>query len=757
MKKRTPSPQTASHTPCVSSHAWVHAWVRPRCFTSIHHRADKLSNRRVTPHLGLIRATLACMFLLATFAAVHAQSTLNLFNGLSLLGWTPHGSWTGNGGILSSSGAGNRGIVTVVPFEDFTLVFDYNESAPVGAKLRLWAPREGSGGAYIDLDLSGAQNKVGGVEGSRPSPIASMSEGWHHVQVEASHGHLDIHVDGQQAGTLTGNGPRAGYLGWDVTGSGNFQVRAVKLIPRGLTSAFNGSDLGGWKPVAHDPSSNGGIGHTVVKTFSFGLGGGSTKPHSAKWTVASGAMQGQDGPGGLEYSAPFDDGIVELNASVKGSIKSDHVTGVGLRDQPGKLGGGYLVGVGPYSGTIDGLAKHAISKSTNKVQETIAIAGRTTEIWESGNIVTVDTDPRAESDRTSAGAKTSAGALTLILPPDCTLDVQQIAVATLPAKGYGAAVAPPPPTVMAAASSPAATAPAATAAPSAAVTALLRNQTDAAAQAQQDRATKQRTASLMAQALTTNDPQQQMGLYNQVVQLDPSNSAAVQGFRDAQAKVQASQTAQAQQVQAQTTAEQTTQTQGQQVNGSIVKAQSALFAGHIGEASSALAVAERLAPDNPIARDLRQRINATSSLHTRLLYLGSGVGVLALVALLAVWFRRKRQQRYPMLEMTEGLDTGQQYPIEKDKLKIGAVAQDGGQKNDIVVRDVEHAISRFHCEITRQNGQLYLTDLASRNGTKLEGKQIPAGEPTLLRSGNRIRLADTAEFRLGYARGKPKA
>jgi hypothetical protein len=441
MKKRTPSPQTASHTPCVSSHAWVHAWVRPRCFTSIHHRADKLSNRRVTPHLGLIRATLACMFLLATFAAVHAQSTLNLFNGLSLLGWTPHGSWTGNGGILSSSGAGNRGIVTVVPFEDFTLVFDYNESAPVGAKLRLWAPREGSGGAYIDLDLSGAQNKVGGVEGSRPSPIASMSEGWHHVQVEASHGHLDIHVDGQQAGTLTGNGPRAGYLGWDVTGSGNFQVRAVKLIPRGLTSAFNGSDLGGWKPVAHDPSSNGGIGHTVVKTFSFGLGGGSTKPHSAKWTVASGAMQGQDGPGGLEYSAPFDDGIVELNASVKGSIKSDHVTGVGLRDQPGKLGGGYLVGVGPYSGTIDGLAKHAISKSTNKVQETIAIAGRTTEIWESGNIVTVDTDPRAESDRTSAGAKTSAGALTLILPPDCTLDVQQIAVATLPAKGYGAAVA----------------------------------------------------------------------------------------------------------------------------------------------------------------------------------------------------------------------------------------------------------------------------------------------------------------------------
>ena len=228
---------------------------------------------------------------------------------------------------------------------------------------------------------------------------------------------------------------------------------------------------------------------------------------------------------------------------------------------------------------------------------------------------------------------------------------------------------------------------------------------------------------------------------------------AVQGFRDAQAKVQASAAAQAQQVQAQTTAAQTSQTRDQQVNGSIVKAQSALFAGHIAEASSALMLAERLAPDNPVARDLRSRINATSSLHSRLLYLGSGAGIVALFALVFAWFRRKRTQRFPMLEVTDGLDAGQQYSLDKDKLKIGAVAQDGGQKNDIVVRDVEHAISRFHCEVTRQNGQLYLTDLASRNGTKVEGKQIPAGQPTLLRTGNRILLADTVELRFGYARG----
>ena len=586
----------------------------------------------------LLPALLGCM---ALAVSTYAQAPLNLFNGLSLLGWTSKGVWTGAGGILATSGSTSRSILTAVPFEDFTLVFDYNEPSPIGVTLRLWAPHEGPGGTYIDLDGSG-QGRVGGVEGQRPSPLLVLSSGWHHVQVEAKAGKLDVRVDGQYTGSFSGAGPRAGYIGWDVAGSGTFQARAIKLIPRGLTPAFDGTDLSGWKPVAQDPSSNGGLGHSVVKTFSLGMGGGSTKAHAAKWTVQAGAMHGEDGPGGLEYSTPFDDGIIEVNASVKGSIKPDHVAGVGLRDQPGKLGGGYLIGVGPYAGTIDGLAKHPISKDSNKVEETIVIAGRTTAIWQSGNLITVNTDPRAESDRTSAGAKTTAGALTLILPPDSGMDVQQISFASMPAKGYGAMTAPAP----VAAAAPAAAAPAAPAAPSAAETAMLRTQTDAAAQAQQDRATKQRTATLMAQALTTPDPQQQMNLYNEVVQLDPSNAAAVQGFRDAQTKVQSTQAAQAQQVQAQTTAQQTSQSRDQQVNGSIVKAQSALFAGHVAEAGSALAIAERLAPDNPVARDLRQRINATSSLHQRLFYLGSGAGILALFALIATWIRRKRQQRF---------------------------------------------------------------------------------------------------------------
>ena len=40
------------------------------------------------------------------------------------------------------------------------------------------------------------------------------------------------------------------------------------------------------------------------------------------------------------------------------------------------------------------------------------------------------------------------------------------------------------------------------------------------------------------------------------------------------------------------------------------------------EAGTALMVAERLAPDNPMVRDLRNRINASSNLRSRLFYLG---------------------------------------------------------------------------------------------------------------------------------------
>ncbi len=696
----------------------------------------------------------AAALLIVCGSSAIAQAPLTLFNGISLVGWAPRGSWSGSGGVLSTSGAASRGITTAVPFEDYNLSFDYNESAPMNARLRLWAPREGAGGVYVDLDSTGQSAGIGGIEGVARSHIAAFAPGWHHVQVEASHGQLSIHVDGQTGGTSSGGNARAGYLGWEVSGNGTFQVRSVKLVLAGLTPIFNGTDLSNWKSVAHNPNSKKGVGHDVAKTLTFGMGGGSVKPHAAKWNVQAGAIHGEDGPGGLEYSTPIDDAIFQLTSSVKGEVKADHFTALNVRDTSGQLDGGYGVGIGPYSGSIEDLAKHAPSPG-GVVDETVIIAGRTIAMWVGGNLYNVYTDSRPESTRVAQGARESAGTITFVLPGDgVKMDVSRIAMTALP-KNYGSGGAPAPTPIATAPSSPATTpaaGAAAPAAPSAAETAMLAQQKAQQQQADSDRQSKQKVASLMALALSTSDPAKQMDLYNQVVQIDPSNAPAVQGYKDAQTKLQTTQANQEQQQAAQVNQQHDALTKDQQVNSSLVQAQGAFLAGHLKDAGMALNVAERLAPDNPLVRDLRSRINATSSLRSRLFYLSSGAGLIALAAMIALFLRRRRQHRYPMLEITAGMDVGEQFSMQKDVIRIGAVAQDGGQKNDIVVRDIDRAISRFHCEIAKKNGQLYLTDLKSSNGTRLGGVPLQPGQPALLRRGDRILLADVVELRFGYAR-----
>ncbi len=700
--------------------------------------------------------TLVGLLLLASAApclvAAAAQAPLTLFNGTSLLGWNTHGEWSATAGILTTGGSGSRSVLTAAPFADLRLDFDYNETAPMGAKLRLWANRENTGGLSIDLDIANAPAGVGGIETLSQSSLATVAQGWHHVQVEASHGQATVRVDSLPSGSTSSLGTRAGFLGFEVSGDGTLQVRNIKLTPLNLNNLFNGTDLSGWKSLARSPEAKGGMGHDLTKTLTLGIGGGSTKPHEAKWNVQAGSIHGESGPGGLENSTPIEDGIFQINASVRGDVKKENLAALSLRGVAGQLGGGYAVGIGPFAGSIPNLVNHAPSTGSGAVDETVVLAGRTIAIWVNGTLTSVHTDTRAENSNTAQGAKTGAGTVTLLLPNGAeAIDVQRLNAFTLP-KSYGVAAHAPAPAPPAPALATAPTAAPSAAAPSDTEKALLRQQQTAAQKDATDQANKQRVASLMGQALATTDPERQMSAYSQVVQIDPSNTAAVQGFKEAQAKVQAQQSAQQQAASAQVDQQRDVQSKEQQAAGSLSHAQSAFLSGHFGEASSALNVAERLFPNNSAARDLRGRINSAQLLRSRLHLLGSGMGIVALLGLIAVWLRRRRQQRYPILEITRGLDEGRAYPLDKDLVRIGAVAQNGGQKNDIVVQDVEHAISRFHCEIARKNGQLYVTDLKSSNGTRLNGESLQPGRPELLRRGSTITLAGSVDLRFGYDR-----
>ncbi len=702
-----------------------------------------------THRLG--RMLSAAVLLAAGSATGTGQVALNLFNGTSTLGWNAHGTWVAGGGVLTSNAVGERNLLTAVPFGDFNLQFEYNESAPVGAALRLWATHENSGGITIPLDISNTKEGVGGIADLSHSSFKTISAGWHRMQVEASHGQVSVRVDGQPASTASGLGTRAGFLGFQATMTGQLQVRGVRLMPLNTTTLFNGTDLGGWKSVARAPESKGGLGHSATKVLTFGIGGGSDKPHEAKWTVRGGSIHGEAGPGALENSTQLEDGVIQITAAYHGDTKSDQFTALNLRNTAGQIAGGYPAGIGAFAGSVQGLTKSPLSRTNTPVEETIVIGGRTIAVWVGGNLVSVSNDSRPESGNAGQGARMQAGVLSLVLPGgNGQVDVSHIG-ATSFQKPYGvlARATPPPPAPAAPTASAVTPVPAGT---SPAETVLLRQQQQTAQKDATEQANKQHVASLMSQALASTDAQQQENLYGQVIQLDPANPNAMQGYKEAQARLQQQQSAAAQTASRQ----QDAQSRDQQTNAALVTAQGAFLGGHLSEASNALSVAERLSPGNPLVRELRMRIGNAQSLRSRLFFLGGGVGLLALLSTLALWLRRRRQQKNPALEVTSGLDTGRIYPIEKDQTRIGAVPQDGGQKNDIVVRDVEHAISRFHCEILKRNGQLYLQDLNSSNGTRLNGERLKPGSPELLRKGSRIKLAETVELRFGYARNPKK-
>ena len=321
-----------------------------------------------------------CGLLLAGAAAapLAAQAPLNLFNGNSLLGWSSHGSWTAAGGSMATSGGGARHILTAVPFGDFSLEFEYTETVSMGAGLRLWASHENSGGLTVDLDYSGAKAGVGGIEVLGKSPLPTISAGgWHKVEVEANHGKVTVRIDGKQAGTTSADlGARAGYLGFEAGSDGQLTIRNIHLRPLNLNSTFNGSDLGGWKSVPKPADSKGGVGHSAEKALTFGLGGGSSKPHEAKWTVRAGAIHGEAGPGGLENSTPLEDGMYQITAKVSGDSKQDNFTPISIRNTAGQYATGYVVGLGPYAGTVDKVNKAPLGKAGSPVEQTVAIGGR---------------------------------------------------------------------------------------------------------------------------------------------------------------------------------------------------------------------------------------------------------------------------------------------------------------------------------------------------------------------------------------------
>jgi serine phosphatase RsbU (regulator of sigma subunit)/pSer/pThr/pTyr-binding forkhead associated (FHA) protein len=88
------------------------------------------------------------------------------------------------------------------------------------------------------------------------------------------------------------------------------------------------------------------------------------------------------------------------------------------------------------------------------------------------------------------------------------------------------------------------------------------------------------------------------------------------------------------------------------------------------------------------------------------------------------------------LSMTKGPEEGKVYPLDKDVMVLGRQAT-----CDIVIPVT--SVSREHAKITSSNGDFFLHDNESRNGTFLNNNRVDAKlSEAPLRNGDRIRICD---------------
>jgi len=654
-----------------------------------------------------------------------------LFDGETTFGLIQDGSlFRVADGALMADGTNPAYIRTTSPFSDFQLKLDFR-SSNAGADAALFIrtakdfmPTEN--GYQIRLGDSDASWPAGSIvqrgKAIGPRPAANQ---WHTLEISAQGEHIIVTIDHQKMADGKDSSARSGFIGFKVR-SGRLEFRDVKLKPATTTSLFNGSDLNGWKTgMDQTPPPKPG---KIKKLLH--MGGGS-KQKESEWTVRDHAIHGEKGPGQLNSTAMYEDFVLQFET--RSSPGKPHGS-IYLRGDADKISSGYLVKLDEDNpGAIGpGLLASPRRKVrlTNTTVTTVVVSGRHIAVWINGFPVTEFADTRPEGGPAEKNAKIAAGIIALpVGSSSATADFTQVRL-NLVAKTLGGVIGKP---------APAAPAAVTAATPMVPVT------------PQQQAVNQQKVGSLMAAAVMSKDPEEQRRLYSEVIKLDPGNIAAMQGLRDAQEKVDKKQ--QEEQQRSEEVARQQSEGASREATKreALARAQDAFYHRDLPAANSQLANAERVAPEDPDVKALRRQIDALRAQAARVRYfwMGGSMLVLGTGGTLAFLKLRKKDG---YLQIVSGLDNGKKYNLDREVVRIGAIAQDGGSRNDIVVRDMEHMISRFHCEIHGQNGKFYLIDCNSANGTRVDKQRIAPGKPAQLKNGARVDLGGTVAFRFGLER-----
>lgn len=694
-----------------------------------------------------------CCLLLSTLLLCGKDNTLSkpeaddgwvlLFDGASFFGWNqaPAGLWRVSNGVLTFDGQRDSLLGTVAPFSDFQLRFEFRSGGhPPSLVLRYPAGDSPVADGYAVPLSDGSIASVG------TSQLTSLAPNqWHAVNVECSGENLTVSIDGRKTAAGKDQRSKAGYLGFSAKAGDSVQLRNVRLKPLLDQSLFNGNDLSNWSAVGPPPPKPAGGLKKMLKL-------GSSKPKEAQWTVQGKSIHGQGGSGELQSQSLHSDFVLQFQARLNAHEKTT-ANSLRLRADAAKFATGYSIALdAAQPGSLVGFTPSLQSAAAGaNALITVAVAGRHFIVWVNGYPATQFDDTRPEAPSIEKGAKSSGGAISF--STDAALDVASIRVVDLPkalgkqkaAPAVATAVPPvaqPTPASIPPMANPAM--PGAAAGPPQPV--------GPTPEQQEEVKTKAQVKQLTGQALAETDPQRQMDLYGEILKLDPESAFAANGYRDSKAKIDAA--VEQQNKQSQQQAADTARTTANQAKGQdeLQRAENDFTSGKLREANSHLAAAERLIPANPQVSKLRNAIDAALQSRQRLKLMAGGAGVAIGALLLLLLLLRKRGNKTPVLIVAEGFEKGKQFLLNSEVNHIGAVQQDGTARNEIVLRDVDRMISRFHCEILHKNGKLFLRDCGSSNGTFVNGKRLQPKKAVRLTSGSRVNLGKVCDLRVGWQR-----
>jgi hypothetical protein len=669
------------------------------------------------------------------------QDWLRLFDGTSQFGWLASGAgWHVASGTLASDPAQAGTLRTTTSFSDFDLKFEARISGGPATLLFRADPQSKPAQPGFVLSLSD-----GSIAGLNNSP-ASASSGWNSYEITADGTHITASINGRVTADGKSGKNRIGYFEFNAPHGAHIEIRSIMLKPLNLDTLYNGSNLDGWKAIAAPAPENKSKIHLPIP----GLSGKPKAPPAVQWT-GQGTIHGQGGVGQLESSLAYDDFILQFAARVSG--KDDHSGAeIFFRGTPSQFNSGYSVSAvadphesssgqgGP--GSLIKLQKSRGASITpgQYFVGTVVARAHHLAVWINGSLVTDYYDSRPEGAYHAA-----AGPLGFRLQNDkAALDLRDVHAATLP---KGPEPPPPPAPVVAAAPAPAAATAGAPAA-AAPVPIIMPGQSP------QEKAQQEQIRKLTVDALSASTPEEALRINKQILVLDPGDMPAQQRLDKAQSQIDAANSQREHGKQEQQASAAKVEANAARRDQLVSQTQNDLLTGKLTDANNHLNDAQRFGAAGPEIDRLRSII--TSRLRNRLLLrLGlGGTGTVALTWALIYYFRRRGNTIAAYLVAIDGVDKGKRYILNQEVTHIGGVAMDGGKKNEVLVRDPDRLVSRFHCEVHKRGNSCYLVDLASSNGTFLHRRALQPGIAARLRDGDKFTLARSVGFELRIERQK---